>query len=371
MTRLRPIMIGGVVLVAALIAVLAVLLVRSQTQARQDTEKRFRDVATVSAALTDSIFELSVPQTASQAESRLGATHIDPGALEAVARRGQNPYVEVFNANGQLLGATRQAPRRATPPPWVTKALRTDMPVLSNALGGRVTEWAIPYQGADGRRVEVQGISPASLSLFLSGFLEKIPDFAKGRSAVIDGNGIVLGGPKQLGNVGKHFPDAVVLKDLSKESHGPYQAGGQGRYFAAAPVVYSPWHVLLTAQQSKLYASVNGSRRTIPWVIFGAFGLMALAGLVLLRRTVVATGELERKALSERHAVQINDNVIQGLALANYKLQAGQSEASAQQLAQTLREAQALVSQLLGEAELQPGQLRRATPAHTQADSDG
>ena len=58
-------------------------------------------------------------------------------------------------------------------------------------------------------------------------------------------------------------------------------------------------------------------------------------------------------------------NIIQGLALAKYQLQAGEGKASADQVAETLREAQRLVSNLLGDAEVQAGQLRREIAAET------
>ena len=58
-------------------------------------------------------------------------------------------------------------------------------------------------------------------------------------------------------------------------------------------------------------------------------------------------------------------SIIQGLALAKYKLQAGEGQASAEQVSETLREAQRLVSNLLGDAEVQAGQLRREVAAET------
>ena len=101
------------------------------------------------------------------------------------------------------------------------------------------------------------------------------------------------------------------------------------------------------------------------WIIFAAFALALLAGLFLLHRVSATATELQKRELNERHAVEINDNIIQGLALAKYQLQVGEGEASAEQVSQTLREAQRLVSGLLGDAEVQAGQLRREIAAET------
>src|SRR3954454_22291499 len=90
--RLRPVMIGGLVLVIALVGLFAYFLAHSQSQARHDTQKRFRDVATVSAALVDSIFSLSGQQSGGQASTQFGGPQINVRKLNAVAARGQSPY---------------------------------------------------------------------------------------------------------------------------------------------------------------------------------------------------------------------------------------------------------------------------------------
>lgn len=60
-------------------------------------------------------------------------------------------------------------------------------------------------------------------------------------------------------------------------------------------------------------------------------------------------------------AAELNDTVVQGLAVARYRLPAG-SEAAAE-VAATLERAKGLVSDLLGEDEPRPGSLRRRGPA--------
>jgi hypothetical protein len=155
------------------------------------------------------------------------------------------------------------------------------------------------------------------------------------------------------------LPDEDLLEALDEGSRGDY---GGDRYFASGPIEGSPFRIVLDTTEEKLYEDV---RTTVPWLIFTAFALMALVGLFLLRRSLASAAELQRRELNERHAVEINDNIIQGLALAKYQLQRGEGEASATQLADTLREAQRLVSGLLGDAEVQAGQLRREAAAET------
>ena len=365
--RMRAAMTAGTALVVLLLAVFAYSIVDSQRQAREDVEQRFEDVATVSAALTNGIFDISQVSTIQQATAQLGGPRIDPARLEAQRQRGQSPYLEVFDARGRRIAATRLAPRDPAPSPEVRSALRTGQSRLSNAIGtGRraVAEWAIPYRSGEGRRVYVSGISLPTLGTFLAGFLGRIPNFAHSESEVVDGRGVALGGSNMKIALGRPLPDRELRDALQDETRGGY---GDDRYFASAPIARSPWRVVISTADSDLYESVNGSRRTVPWLLFVAFALAALIGLFLMRRAALAGAELQRKELSERHAVEINDNIIQGLALASYELQRGEKMAGSSQVAETLREAQRLVSELLGEGEVQPGQLRRETAARTDA----
>jgi len=82
-----------------------------------------------------------------------------------------------------------------------------------------------------------------------------------------------------------------------------------------------------------------------------------------------------RTKLEERRqrALELHDDVVQGLALAHLALQAGQEEQARTAIATTLRAAQAIVAEQLESAgdrgKLLPGDLVRATPASVSASS--
>ena len=69
----------------------------------------------------------------------------------------------------------------------------------------------------------------------------------------------------------------------------------------------------------------------------------------------------------ERQALEINDNIVQGLTVAKYAMDSGQDERSRLAVEDTLRSAQGIITELLGdrnsEIELGPGDLRRQAPA--------
>jgi signal transduction histidine kinase len=355
-------MLGATALVALVLAVLAYLLADSQAQDREDVRQRFDDVARVSASVTNGIFQASLISVTQQVSARLASPDVDDAAVEVVAQSRRLVYAAVLDARGRRLAATAGAPARFGPA--LDVARETGKARLSDVMpaGDGVVEWAIPYSTPAGRRIYVQGIPIASFADFLRSSLGNLPNFVDAETVMIDGNGVVLGGVELRSEVGERLADADLLAALAERERGKY---GGDRYFASGAIDGSPFKIVLDTSREELYDSISASRKTLPWVIFGAFALAALAGLLLLRRALVSTAELQRRELNERHAVEINDNIIQGLALAKYQLQLGEGEASAAQVSETLREAQRLVSELLGEAEVHAGQLRRELAAET------
>jgi hypothetical protein len=69
----------------------------------------------------------------------------------------------------------------------------------------------------------------------------------------------------------------------------------------------------------------------------------------------------------ERQALEINDNIVQGLTVAKYAMTIGAEDHSKQAIEDTLKRARGIITDLLGEPgtaiELGPGDLRRVEPA--------
>ncbi|HEY1359053.1 MAG TPA: hypothetical protein VGF21_12185 [Thermoleophilaceae bacterium] len=361
---LRGLFAGAIILIVVLLGVFAYSLAHSQNQQRDDLEKRFRDRADISAAVTDAIFASAGSQGQLQNAAKFGGSKIDEAALEKTARQGQSAYAIVIADDGKVLAATPGSPKR-TPAnaPYVAKALRTGRLQLSDQLpgpGGKpVFESASPFPTTHGRRVLLQAASAKLLSQFLDGFLAEVPNVASATSYVVDSKGQIVGSTAKGVKSGQKLPDKDLAAAIEKGRSGSYD---DGRYFAAAPVTGSTWSVVLSADKDNLYAPLDS---TVPWLIFAAFALMAIAGLFLFWRVLMANSQLQRAELSRVHALEINDNVVQRLVVAKLALERGATETSREKLAETLQETQQLVTSLLEEKEIVPGVLRRSEEAPT------
>jgi hypothetical protein len=100
--------------------------------------------------------------------------------------------------------------------------------------------------------------------------------------------------------------------------------------------------------------------------------LTAAAGIYYLalrrsRAPMHGAQMFEDLKVRERQALEINDNIVQGLTVAKYALTIGAEDHSKQAIDDTLTRARAIITDLLGEpgtaVQFGPGDLRRATPA--------
>jgi hypothetical protein len=353
--------LGAAALLLLLLAVFAYALARSQDQQRHDLEKRFNDRAEVAASVNEAIFSLASSQVKSIDAATFGGPTISAAALTARAAQSGSPYSAILSSDGKVLAATAGAPKNLGSGPHVKKALTSKQTEYSSLMPGpggmAIVESATAFPTKFGVRVDVTATSGDFLSQFLNSFLSRLPAVGAARSYVIDPERKLIATPGAKTPAGTPLPDKELSAAVTRKSHGAY-AGS--RYFTSASIAGTPWRIVLSAAQSDLYSSVQS---TVPWIIFGAFVLMAALGLFLLRRVLVANTELERADLSRRHALEINDNVVQRLVLAKYALDRGATEMSQQKLAETLRETQQLVTSLLEEKEIAPGSLRREAPS--------
>ena len=367
--RLRPAFAAAAILLIALLGVFAYALANSHSQQRSDLEKRFEDRAKVAAIINDALFSLATNSVKTADAKSFGGKTVDQKALEQRAQVQQNIYSAIIASDGTVLAKAGAVPADIASSPQVKKALKSKDVVYSSLMpgpGGKsLYESAVAYPTQYGLRVDVNSGDAAILSSFLNSFLARIPSVANAKSYVIDDANKIVATPGEKTAPGTPLPDQELAKAISSgDQAGPYDGD---RYYASAPIKGTPWKIVLSAAKSDLYSTVE---TTVSWVIFIAFVLVSLGGTILLWRVLISNAELQRADLSRRHALEINDNVVQRLVLAKYALDRGATETSQQKLAETLRETQQLVTSLLEERDIAPGALRREAAAETEGRPD-
>ena len=362
--RLRPAFAVATALLVLLLGVFAYALAHSQHQQRVDINKRFIDRARVAAIVNESLFSLASSSVKPTDIARFGGPTVDSKLLKQRAAVQQQFYSAILSSTGEVLAKAGAVPADLASHPTVKEALRSKTAVYSSLMkapGGSVAiESAIAFPTKYGIRLDVSAGNADALAQFLNSFLSKLPTVADARSYVIDRANKVIATPGAKSRAGVSLTDTDLAKAAADRANGSYDGN---RYFASSSIKGTPWRIVLSASKKNLYSSVE---TTVPWLIFTAFVLVSLGGMLLLWRVLISNAELQRADLSRRHALEINDNVVQRLVLAKYALDRGATETSQQKLAETLRETQQLVTSLLEEREITPGALRREAPAETE-----
>ncbi|TMD07572.1 MAG: hypothetical protein E6J03_03890 [Chloroflexi bacterium] len=135
---------------------------------------------------------------------------------------------------------------------------------------------------------------------------------------------------------------------------------------ALLPFLHS-WQTLGLNVSTGLYTRLSWDPEAVVWdVLTAAVGLYYLS----LRRTYAPLMRGARlfddMRERQRQALEINDNIVQGLAAAQMALALGEQAQSEAAMTATLGAARGIITDLLGEvgtqSRLSPGDLRRATP---------
>jgi signal transduction histidine kinase len=276
-------LVGVGLVVLALLTVFAIELSNTQAKSKQDVEARVHERAVLAAALIDSLFQ-SV-QTAIPQDSHTYATRT-VSARTIDHARATSAYVVLLDSTGKVIAHSTGFTAQARADITQSAALSLIHGDQGYGLGNLVPygrtgaiDFAVRFPTRYGPRTLFSAFRPPTLSTFITADLLKIPGVSGAHNYLLDGNDTVLASTNRSIPVGRVFGTPAQVKALG---HSAEDLGGQ--YYDQVALTSSTWRIVLAAPNGSLFASVSGLREWIPWLIFGAFALFALAALLLGNR---------------------------------------------------------------------------------------
>jgi signal transduction histidine kinase len=280
------VLVAGALIVLALMAVFAVQLSGNQSKSRGDIKTRVHERGILAGALLDSLFETSAQSTVTQGRQLYGARLVSNAVLQRAQRT--NAYAVLLDSTGQVLAHSRGFDPQARSDLKISatlKLLRAGAPwALGNILPYKkmgVINYGVALHTRAGTRFLLTGLPPSVLGPFLEADLREIPGVKGAYSSVLDGHGVFIASTNPARPSGYRLHTSAQLRVLHS-SNGTID----GRYYDQVGLPHTSWRIFLSAPQGPLFASVSGSRKWLPWFIFAAFGLVAIAALALVRRAI-------------------------------------------------------------------------------------
>ena len=280
------VLIAGAMIVLGLMTVFAIELSDNQSKSRHDIQSRVHERGVLAGALLDSLFQTSARSTVAQ-EARLYGTPTVSNRLLEKGRR-TNSYLVLVDRAGHVLAHSQGFTAQARSDLRISESLRLLRAGAPWALGnvlpyGRtgVVNFGVAVRTKSGTRYLLSGISPAILGPFLLGELRQIPGVKGSYNSVVDQNGVFIASTNPARPAGYKLHTTVQMHALHSQT-----GVIAGRYFDRERLPNTGWSIFLSAPEGPLFASVSGFRKWLPWLIFTAFGLVAAASLLLVRRAI-------------------------------------------------------------------------------------
>jgi len=172
---------------------------------------------------------------------------------------------------------------------------------------------AVPFDTPAGRRV-FSVAYPVSGST-LGAFVDHTISYAEHQVFLVDAVGhLVAASPRtsarSLGEI-----DPALQRSIARSSLGPIQGATVPSTFTVARVPGTSWRLVIAVPNSRLYASIEGWSKLIPWLVLALVSVLGVALVALFARvsslsqamsesarTDSLTGLFNRRAVSEQLA---------------------------------------------------------------------
>ena len=278
--------------VLALLAVFAIELSNTQAKSKSGIEVQVHERAVLAGALISSLFQ-NAQQEAPQDSKIYGSAKVSDQMMNGSAQSNgyldqPNGYLALLDADGRVLAASQGFTAQAQTDLASSAALaliRSGHPYgLGNLLPyGKtgVINFAVVFPTRYGPRTLLTGLTPATVSAFIARELANIPDVKGSHNYLVDGNDVVLATTNPQTRVGSVINQPGAEQALEHPSFDV-----DGTYFDQVGLTNSTWRIVLTAPDGPLFASVTGLHQSVPWLIFAALAMVALAALGLGRRVM-------------------------------------------------------------------------------------
>jgi diguanylate cyclase (GGDEF)-like protein len=163
--------------------------------------------------------------------------------------------------------------------------------IISSPVDGQpVTAIAVPYPSHSGRRV-LSADYPAS-SLALNALVDHTISYPQHEVLLVDSSDrLIAASPRSLGTMLGEV-DPALARAAKHSSRGPIPGAHKAMTFTSAKVPGTSWRLLIAVPNSRLYASISGWTRYIPWLVLVLVSVLGALLVALFARSLADRSRL-------------------------------------------------------------------------------
>ena len=314
----RSVVLAGLAMAVAVAAMsLGIVLSRDASKTQILTNLKAR-VATSAASLAAFVADEAMRERET-GERFLSTPHTSPSDFQLVVTSLGSKAARLLDSSGRLLAVAPSdpallgsdiAPRYAHLTKAETGSVAVSGVVRSAARGVPVVAIAAPYPTAQGRRV-LSVAYPIQGSV-LSIFVEHASSLKQHHVMLMDSNGDLITSSPSTRAATLREAEPALLPALKDESTGQVSFAGASNTFVVAPVAGTPWLLVMAEPNDKLFASISGWAKWLPWVVLTLIAFLGVIVLLLLLRSHVERARLA--TMSGRLAEAASTDALTGLA---------------------------------------------------------
>jgi diguanylate cyclase (GGDEF)-like protein len=283
-----------------MLGTLGLFIARSQDEARSQLAANFKLRGTASATLVSTYIGQQADRQKASAQELLSTPSVSQERFRTVASAFGTQGAVLLDSHGRVIDVTpyekdligrnvaadypsaKQAERGAVS---VSGVLPTQSGLESVAAIG------VPFQTVIvGRRVFAAAYRVGGTQL--RAFVAHAIAYPQHQVLLIDERGELLASSPSTTAASIWGADLPLAEALAQHSTGEVSGAKVPSTFTVAKIPGTPWRMVLMVPNSKLYASINGNTKWIPWIVFGLVTLLGLLLVLLFARSMADRARL-------------------------------------------------------------------------------
>jgi diguanylate cyclase (GGDEF)-like protein len=282
-----------------LLAMLAVAIVFSQNQSKSQVRSSFALRGKTSARFVDTYVSQQATREMQAAKRFLSAPHVSARDFEVVASTLGGADAVLLDSSGRVLANYPEKPSLRG------QLIAANYSHLASAEQGRTavsgqiyspvdgtpaTAVAIPYQSAVGRRV-LSADYPA-IDLALDALVDHTISYPQHNVYIVDGSERIVAASPRTQSVTLAQESPELARASAHATRGPVTNNGKPSEFTSTPVPGTSWRLLVEVPNTRLYASLAGWTKYVPWAVLALVSLLGTLLVLLFVRSLADRARL-------------------------------------------------------------------------------